>query len=322
MSALSPQEAVINRFPGGLLLDQAATDCEQMKRFWQIEQVQLEPGPYAGRIRLVHTAAVQVGHSTRSRGTHIDGAGPAGTVVFGFALPAAQATYFRRGKIESDQIGVVRTGGELATTCLGASVILTVAIAEPLIESIAAMHHSNSFHALCSGDRLQLDAADGQAGIGRRLIALIDERLRPGRTFETREARHFESAVLAGFANVRCPRPEASAPERRRIARLAAAYLREHARQPLALFEVCRAVATTPRSLELGFRETFGLCPKAFVQALRFGGAHRDLLLADPAADSVKAIALSWGFNHLGRFATEYRRWFGESPSATLQRGR
>jgi AraC-like DNA-binding protein len=29
---------------------------------------------------------------------------------------------------------------------------------------------------------------------------------------------------------------------------------------------------------------------------------------------------MCWGFSHLGRFASEYRKLFNETPSATLQR--
>ena len=39
------------------------------------------------------------------------------------------------------------------------------------------------------------------------------------------------------------------------------------------------------------------------------------------AHESVSSIALHWGFAHLGRFAGDYLRRFGESPSATLRRG-
>jgi AraC-like DNA-binding protein len=37
---------------------------------------------------------------------------------------------------------------------------------------------------------------------------------------------------------------------------------------------------------------------------------------------SVTAVAMNFGFFHLGRFATSYRKRFGESPSETLRHGR
>jgi AraC-like DNA-binding protein len=44
--------------------------------------------------------------------------------------------------------------------------------------------------------------------------------------------------------------------------------------------------------------------------------------LADAGADTtVTAVALRWGFGHLGRFAVAYRRKYGRSPSDTLRSG-
>jgi len=73
-----------------------------------------------------------------------------------------------------------------------------------------------------------------------------------------------------------------------------------------------------PRTLQKHFKRFLGRTPLAFLQQLRFERARQDLLRGDPRT-SVTAIATRCGFAHLGRFATEYRRRYGESPSATFR---
>ncbi|MEV6629335.1 AraC family transcriptional regulator [Actinoplanes sp. NPDC051470] len=74
------------------------------------------------------------------------------------------------------------------------------------------------------------------------------------------------------------------------------------------------------RSLQDGFRKHTGRSPMSYLQQVRLQRAFDDLRHADPAKDTVAAVAHRWGFAHLGRFASAYRASYGESPSATLRR--
>ena len=74
------------------------------------------------------------------------------------------------------------------------------------------------------------------------------------------------------------------------------------------------------RTLLKHFREFHGVSPMRYVRNHRLQRAREDLLGAGALA--VSEVALHWGFTHLGRFAAEYRRRFGESPSSTRARAR
>jgi AraC-like DNA-binding protein len=74
-------------------------------------------------------------------------------------------------------------------------------------------------------------------------------------------------------------------------------------------------------TLERGFRETYGMTPKAMMTAMRLSGARRQLLHPSPAT-TVTAVALRWGFSEFGRFSGQYCHRYGEVPSETLRRAR
>ncbi len=83
---------------------------------------------------------------------------------------------------------------------------------------------------------------------------------------------------------------------------------------------IVRAGGASARTLFAGFARVHGMGPMAWLRWRRLQRTQAELLAAAPGETSVTAIALRWGFTHLGRYASSYRHCFGESPSATLQR--
>ncbi|MFK4105754.1 AraC family transcriptional regulator [Streptomyces sp. NPDC019531] len=91
--------------------------------------------------------------------------------------------------------------------------------------------------------------------------------------------------------------------------------------EPLTVTELAAEVHVSVRVLQEGFRRHLGLSPTEQLRQVRLERARRCLSEADPATTTVTSVAVRWGFLHLGRFAVEYRKQFGESPSATLRGG-
>ena len=97
-------------------------------------------------------------------------------------------------------------------------------------------------------------------------------------------------------------------------------YLEANSDRPLYLTEVCAALGTAERTLRSACEEHLGMGPIRYLTLRRMHLVKRALLRASPATATVTQIVSDHGFWELGRFAVQYKRLFGESPSMTLQR--
>lgn len=105
-----------------------------------------------------------------------------------------------------------------------------------------------------------------------------------------------------------------------RVVRLAEYCFEAMQGQRVSLADLCAATTVGRNVLYSAFRQLLDETPLSYFHKRRLHLARADLLAASPARGSVKRIALELGLTELGRFAVEYRRLFGETPSATLHR--
>ena len=96
-------------------------------------------------------------------------------------------------------------------------------------------------------------------------------------------------------------------------------YIRTHLHEPLTIERLAEFAGVSASTLFSGFRNCHGVSPMAWVRQLRLERAREELRGAAAEPVSVTDVALKWGFAHLGRFAIEYKRAFGESPSVSLR---
>jgi transcriptional regulator GlxA family with amidase domain len=91
--------------------------------------------------------------------------------------------------------------------------------------------------------------------------------------------------------------------------------------EPWSVDRLAATVGLSSRTLHRILRRELGLSPMSLLKRLRLDQAKADLEAAGPRT-TVTGVAYDCGFGHLGRFAVEYARRFGESPSQTLRRAR
>lgn len=134
-----------------------------------------------------------------------------------------------------------------------------------------------------------------------------------------REAAAFAEACFTLAWELQEPegrRERESSRNRARLARRAEEWMREHLAEAMQIPDVCIALRVSRRELEYSFRATFDQSPREFLHALRLNAIRRALRRRG-GRFSVLEVALEFGMSHVGRFAAQYRRLFGENPSKT-----
>jgi AraC-like DNA-binding protein len=106
-----------------------------------------------------------------------------------------------------------------------------------------------------------------------------------------------------------------------KIVRRAEAFIEQHLGEPIGVDDIVGAVGGSSRSLFESFNRFRNMSPMRYVRHQRLNKVRDELQNPDDRT-RVGTVALNWGFQHKGRFAGEYAKLFGETPSQTLERSR
>ncbi len=104
--------------------------------------------------------------------------------------------------------------------------------------------------------------------------------------------------------------------------RLALEFIESNSDYDITIGDIAAAADVTPRAIQYAFREHLDITPLEYLRRVRLERAHKALMSADPARDTVTSIAGQCGFTHPGRFSSAYKEAFGVEPSRTLRRTR
>ncbi len=160
----------------------------------------------------------------------------------------------------------------------------------------------------------------GSATRAERLIAqLLHVGLRAPEFLGSPDGQHLAQECLRSIVNAlngkRTPGAELVRSARIRLVSKAETYMRERIATPIAAVDLCRTFGVSDRTLRLAFREQYGMGPMTYFKMLRLNAVRASL--KKNRLLSIKDAAVACGFHHLGNFAGEYRRLFGERPSVT-----
>ena len=145
-----------------------------------------------------------------------------------------------------------------------------------------------------------LESAQHKLQLSQTIISLLAECLIDGATPTNKALEH------SAMSNARC----------RDIIAETRKLVHNNADMTISVAEVCCQLGISRRALQYCFQNLLNTTPMAFLRAERLNGVRRMLR----TESSVTEAAAHWGFWHFGHFSHEYKKMFGELPSATSKR--
>lgn len=159
----------------------------------------------------------------------------------------------------------------------------------------------------------QIDETDGFVGLIAHLCRDLANARGLGR--HARLRREMEDLLLSALITTQLCDAGDGVPD---YLRCAEEHIRAHIARSVGIDDLVAIAGVSERTLQQAFQSYRGCSPSEFSRNLRLDAARTALL----AGEGVTETALSFGFNHFGRFAQAYAARFGEKPSETARRAR
>ena len=310
-----------------LILKHSFRDIDELNQAaagWQVDFQQLDTGPFECDLTQVFFEDVLLSHTAFDRKIDQQGAAPAGSFTFAVPKPGAPRIVWRSRVVRPGSMIIYRPGSEIDGASRPGFEVATVSIAREVFEA-----------ACCAADRSDLidlanrvDLVTPHPAVLTRFLAAMQLTARLAAEASLRKDVEpavvdslsvLTSLALETLASSRPAPAQRIHPGRTRALCRAFDYIRENREEPITVQSLCEAAEVSERTLQYVFRERFDVTPKQFVMSHRLNSVRRELRRFGPSV-RIYDIANRWGVWHMGQFAKDYKRQFGELPSGTLSR--
>lgn len=105
-----------------------------------------------------------------------------------------------------------------------------------------------------------------------------------------------------------------------KYAKIISQYLYDNPTDIIQINNLCRVTGIKIHTLERVCHRAFDMPPKTLIKLHRLNAIHKVLKNSTLQTVNIARLAMEHGFLHVGRFAGEYKKLFGQSPSQTLRK--
>jgi len=289
---------------------------------WDVILRQTSAGRFHGRLDYVHVNGIVIYRECWSQRVLASGATPPDYFMFGATLVPEKHTDWCGQPLGPEILAFGNSGTETEFATPKDSIHAVLLVPDHLMRSYFGEETVEA--ALASQWHHLGGIGQGPSQLILTINHIIGKYLaRPERLADAREVQTTETQLLAAVARI-FPQVTAETrrpgPRPRREALHRAIGICEQLKRPVTVPELAALADASRRTLERAFQETLGISPRKYLRRRLMQASRHELMDEDPRSTRVTDVATRWGFSELGRFAVDYKRQFGESPSYTLKK--
>ncbi len=308
-------------FPSGLVVKSPKVDTQRVGTYavgWDVDVKQFGKNEYLWMVVSgFHTPHIQFGSTSYTMGYMVEGVCPKRCVVVTYNHTAGPVTY-RNHVLEAGELLLLTHDEAMDLIVGGRCVTFTIAIEEAFFEASFEAYFGKKF--IKSKHRKFRFNPESELTYREFVVGWLDyftvhnaaeKYAIDYETLETQIMHKLFSFLRLDTSASLCEH---------RVLKRARELLHHSLEKDFKITDAAEILGVSQRTLEYLFKRHFGVTPKAYVQLLRLHKIHETLKTADPLTTKVSDVALRYAFFHMGHFATEYKKLFGETPTETLKK--
>ncbi len=297
---------------------------------WSLDFRPLKRGNYVSDLQQIITPHLIFSRCHISGSVDQRGSSTKGYRTFAVMAPKSSDTFWCGQDVGQQDIMIFPDIGEFTATSQAGFHVYTFGIEQKLLTDMTDSLYHQDWFSLIDTERQVIGCEPADIQNLRMLLNTLSS-LGKGWTDNTAAGDdawselHVEQQLIAqllkciigGDKKSQKVRPQ----KKQKALNRAIEYIQNHQQEIVTAYDLSKIAGVSQRTLEYAFKEHYDLSPKAFINCSRLHSVNKRLYHEKDTGLKINHIASQHGFWHMGQFAADYKKLFGELPSETYRDG-
>ena len=297
-------------------------DFAQSVRQWDLDFRQMDRGRFTASVLQAGKNECHIGEVYLSRKSYLRGKTPQGLRTFGALKDISSPHIWRGFDVTSNDLLIFPDDGEIDAHSEPGFHTFTFSFTEEILDEISITLGVGGISGIIK-EPIPLNCNPAKMTALQNQLSLLSERLRNNATQTNISQISYEieyeipRALVLILINDNTNLGTPGFTKRYRAIKRVKEYIEVCINEDITVRDLCKVSGVSERTLQYAFTEYIGMSPKSFMKINRLNHARQELRNSRESEESIFDIANRWGFWHMGQFAADYKKLFGELPSET-----